>query len=79
MALFGNEKPPPHLKKTKVTWCLHEKDILPSQVEFHQRQSYYRALFLIEITPSGEYRFKPPEVTFLDLVYPPNIDERGCH
>jgi hypothetical protein len=70
-----------HLTSKKQRWldaCM-KKISLPSQVEFRQRQSYCRASFLIEITPSREYPFKPPEVIFLDPVYPSNVDKLGCH
>ncbi len=41
-------------------------------------EPYCRASFLIEIKLPIDYPFKPPEVMFLDPIYHPNVDKRGC-
>ncbi len=42
-----------------------------------QTEPYCRASFLIEIALPREYPFKCPEITFLDPIYHPNVEESG--
>ncbi len=44
---------------------------------FPQVEPYCRTSFLIEIEFPPEYPFKNPEITFLDPICNPNIDENG--
>jgi ubiquitin-conjugating enzyme E2 L3 len=79
LAHFGNKKLPACFNNTPVTRCSHKKDLIRLQGRILPKtEPYCRASFLIEITFPREYPFKPPEMLFLDPVYHPNVDERGC-
>ncbi len=78
MAAFGVNKPPPRFNNTTTTVGYSSEGIITIQGRIlPKREPYCRASFLIEITLSRVYPFKPPEVIFLDPIYHPNINHIG--
>jgi ubiquitin-protein ligase len=82
MVLFGNEKPPSRFNNTsKITATARRysgRDTIAIRGRIlPQKEPYCHASFLIEITLPREYPFKPPDVTFLDPIYHPNVTDEG--
>ncbi len=77
--LFYTNKPPPRFNNSRMiqrpsrqNMTIIRGRILP------ETEPYCRASFLIEIALPQEYPFKCPEVTFLDPIYHPNVEESGA-
>ena len=80
MPFFGSNKPPARFNNMPTIQRVHSQDVFIIQGRIlPKREPYCRASFLIEITLPREYPFKTPGIIFLDPIYHPNVDERGCH
>ena len=79
VVLLNKGEPPPTFSNT-TTIEKFEKDIRVIYGRILPRsEPYCRASFLVEITLSSDYPFKPPELRFLDPVYHPAVQTFGTH
>lgn len=76
--IFENKRSRLHFNQTRKTFyeVRHDSLVIYGRI-FPQIEPYCHASFLIEINISPEYPFRMPEITFLDLICHPNIDEKG--
>jgi ubiquitin-protein ligase len=81
IAFVGNSQPPARFNNTTTIQRFHRKDdmVIIGRV-LPKSEPYCRASFLIAMTLSNEYPFKPPGVAILDPIYHPRVitPDKGC-
>ena len=78
IAFYDGNKPPTRFHNTPFIDRFHEKDTFTFQGRIlPQTEPYCRAAFPLQISIPPEHPFKPPDVTILDSIYHPHINELG--